>query len=99
MIKFLKIITGEDIIADVIEEEIGTDPLVTLKNPAMLLMSREGMAMVPYAPFVKGDSVKLATSRIIYEGELDDEILKAYNERFGSGIVVPPTPKLELFGL
>ncbi len=84
MIKILKLTTGEEVIADVDKGNSGWD----LKNPVRLMISEQGVGMMPFAPFVKSDTVCISDRHIIYLGDADDEVRNAYNAKFGSGLVV-----------
>lgn len=91
MVKFLKLITSEEIIADVSV----ADQKAIIKNPVRLAMTQEGVAMIPFIPFLKSDKVEIDLKDILFEGELEQEIKNAYNNKFGSGIVtsgaMPPS--------
>lgn len=88
MIKLLKLVTQEDVIADVLDENEVT---YELKNPARIVLTQQGVAMIPLAPFSKqGKSISVNVQHVVYEGEPEQELYNAYNERFGSGIVVAP---------
>ena len=85
-VEYIKLSTGEEIIS---QTESGVENL-TLKNPVMLAITREGVGMMPFAPFAKDSKVLLSKSHIVALGEPEDEIKNAYNSKFGSGIVVAP---------
>jgi hypothetical protein len=88
MIQLLKLITGEDIIADV-----SYDALVDkyqLKNPLRFLPTRDGVALAPLVLFAKNDTIEIKGTAVIFTAEPEDEIVNTYNEKFG-GIVVPPS--------
>jgi hypothetical protein len=92
-IEYLKISTGEDILAQT--ESAGNDSLV-LKNPMIFGISREGVGMMPFAPFAKDQKVTISKAHIIAYGEPDDEIKNAYNSKFGSGIVVASSGGIQI---
>lgn len=94
MIRLLKIITGEEIIADVTAESGGTS--ITLKTPCVIQLVRSdkspdgvSMGMLPYAPYTKDHSVTLARSQVVWSEEPVEELYNQYNRLFGTGIVVP----------
>lgn len=94
MIKLLKIITGEEIIAEVTEL---LDNKISLKSPISIGMAPNGVAMMEFCPFIKEKQIVLDKKHIIFDGTPDVEILNAYNSRFGSGIVVGSQAHLNLF--
>lgn len=95
MIKLLKLSTGEEIIAEK-QEERGS---IVIKNPVKMGLTAQGIAMMPFSPFLKANNnniiLHINSSHIIFEGEVDEEIVNAYNSKFGSGIVLAP-PGLRL---
>lgn len=87
-IKFAKLLSDEDIVADV--EQAEDVSKFTFKNPARLVITHQGVGMMPMNPFMKGKSVDIPKSYVVYTTDVDDEILNAYNAKFGSGIVFAP---------
>jgi len=87
MIKLLKLTTGEEVIADVEEAESNA---LALKNAVRLVLSQEGVGMMPFSPFTKSDTVSIDNQHVIFAEEPDDEVKNAYNSKFGSGLVVAP---------
>lgn len=86
MIKLVKLITSEEIIADLEEK----DGKYKLKNPVRIVLSHDGnAAMVPFSPFLAGDSIEVEPQNVLFQGELEQEVYNAYNSKFGSGIVMP----------
>lgn len=84
-IEYLKLSTGEDVIAQL---SATAGDIVEVKNAMVFGISREGVGMMPYAPFAKDQKITLHRSHIVAHGEPDDEIKNVYNSKFGSGIVV-----------
>ena len=84
MIKILKLTTGEEVIADV--ENLSGE--WALKNSIRLIISDQGVGMMPIAPFAKSDTVTLKDIHIMYQTDPDSELLNAYNSKYGSGIVI-----------
>lgn len=90
-IRCIKLISGEDVIADV-DEEI--DGLVILKKPSMIMMipnqnNQFGIALAPFCPFAKDDIVPIRAGAVISIFEPETGMLNEYNARYGSGLVVP----------
>ena len=92
-IKLIKLITGDDIVAKV---TIDGDYCM-LENAAKLILAPDGLGMMPLSPFGSENVLKIRESHVVFTTELDDEIKNAYNEKFGSGIVLTQSPSLELF--
>lgn len=90
-VEFIKLSSGEEIIS---QTEHSGDT-IALKSPVMLAITREGVGMMPFAPFAKDGKISLSRSHVLAIAEPDDEIKNAYNSKFGSGIVVAPA-KLSL---
>jgi hypothetical protein len=84
MVKIFKMIDGDDIIASV---EKTTKENITLKMPVRIGMTAQGVAMMPWCPFVENDLVTIRREHIIFEAPVDIQVANAYNEKFGSGIV------------
>jgi hypothetical protein len=87
MIKFLKFVTDEDVLAEIVEE---TNTHYVLKNAAKFVFTPEGVELVPVAMFIKEDTITVAKDKVVFEGEPEEEATNAYNSRFG-GLVVPPS--------
>ena len=95
-VRYVKLVTGEDVIADVTEVEGQAG--FTLRNPAKFFISEtpsgSSLGMMPFAPFCKGREVVVGAEHIICQMELEDEIYNAYNSKFGSGIIMAKGPML-----
>lgn len=94
MIKFVKLITNDDLIADV-EENSKKDkqgeyvPGFYLKNAVRIVFTPQGVGMVPYSPFtLDSQAIFISENNVLYTSELEEEIKNAYNSKFGSGIIV-----------
>lgn len=90
-IKCLKLISGDEIIADIDE---GIDGLVVLKKPLQIMMipnqnNQFGIGLAPFCPYAKDDVVPLRSGAILTIFDPETGMLNEYNSRYGSGIVVP----------
>ena len=81
-VKVLKLITGEEVIARVIEEK---NNLITLEKPMILQMlapdrttGQIGFAMVPWMKAAKNEKVIISTEHIIAEDEGSEQTNKNY---------------------
>jgi hypothetical protein len=89
MIKFFKLVTGEDALAEIVEEN---ELHYVLKNPMRFVPTQEGIGIAPLAMFVKnGATITINKDKVIFAAEPEDEIANVYNAKFGSGIVMPPS--------
>jgi hypothetical protein len=88
-VKVCKLITGEDIIADVEVDQNG----YTFNNPALIVVQqtqdgRVGAAFAPFAPYAKDNKVRIYKNYVIGEMEIDVKLINEYNRIFGSGIMI-----------
>jgi hypothetical protein len=89
MIKILKLVTGEEIIADAVRSD--TDWI--LKSPAViqLMSSRTDpnqimIGLLPYAQYTQGHNIVVPLNFVIWSENPVDELYNQYNSMFGSGI-------------
>ena len=83
MIKLLKLVTGEEVIADVEEVDIS----YLLKKPVRIGLTPEGAATVPLSPFADCKEVTIAKAHVLFTADPEEECRNAYNAHYGSGIV------------
>ena len=81
-VKVLKLITGEEVIARITEEE---NNLISLKNPMILQMlppttskGQVGFALIPYMKAAKNDKITISTEHILVTDEASDQTEKNY---------------------
>lgn len=86
MIKILRLVTGEDIVADIDRK----GDLVMLKNPHRLVMTREGLGSMPMCPFAKTTNFEISVHNVLFEAEPEDEIRNSYASATGSIVVASP---------
>ena len=93
-IRGFKLITGEDVVAEVLA---GGGGVTNLKNPVLIVVQPgvgggAQLSFAPFPPFSKESKTKEVTLRndhVVYIYEVQQEILNGYNSLFGSGLVVP----------
>lgn len=85
-IKVLKLVTGEEIISQ-IKEDDGINLL--LVEPQRFVMTEEGVGSMPLMPISKDKEYKISKNHVIIIAEADDNIRNVYNSKYGSGIVLP----------
>lgn len=88
-IKVFKMINGEEVISEVLNE---LADVYELKNPASIMLQPTqsgamGVGIAPYMPYVDGN-VSLRKNAIAAEGEPEQKMTNEYNRIFGSGIEV-----------
>jgi len=80
-VKVVKLITGEEIITRVTEEE---NNLITLKNPMTLQMlpptstGQVGFALVPWMKAAKNDNMTISIEHVLVTDEASDQSEKNY---------------------
>ena len=89
MIKIVKLITGEELIADTEDDHDS----ITLKQPCaiQLMPSRNDptqtmMGLIPYASYTEDFKVTVSLDKVIWQEKPSKEIYNQYNSAFGSGI-------------
>ena len=94
-VKLFRIVTGEEVIAEVISEDEDT---VTVQNGLVVLPTGQSVGFAPWSPVVDEDNRELVVSRnhIVYVGEVSSSIKKKYNEIYGSKLITPEDKKLIL---
>jgi len=91
-IKAVKLVSGEELIGEVVHEEPGLE--ITLKNVLAIMMQRTQtgdltVGFLPFAPYLgKGSSFSFELTKVIFVKEVDDQMKNNYNSIFG-GIVAP----------
>lgn len=91
MIRIVKMLSEGEIIADITEHE----QTITLKKPVRLVPVQDGLAMIPWLTLAKDQSsFTVSKQYVLCVYEADDEITNGYNEKFGTGIVLPTVGKI-----
>ena len=90
-IKLIRMWSGEDVIADVIEENEYT---VTMENPIVAVPSQQPgqIAFAPWSPLHAKGKIKVTEKYVVYMGEPQPEIIEQYNSMYGK--ISTPTKKL-----
>jgi len=94
-VQFFKLTTGEDILAKAKRDVSSWQ----LENPVKLTFTPQGVAMMPYAPFLKAEFITLPLEHVVFHGEVAEEVFNAYNSKFGSGIVLAGPGGLKIAGV
>jgi hypothetical protein len=90
MTKILKIVTiAEEIMAGIEEK----NEKVLLSNPMRIILTPDGVGMVPLSPFSGEKHIEVSKDKVIYVTTPEVELQNEYNAKFG-GIIAPPKIKL-----
>ena len=92
-VKLIRIVTGEEIIAELLEE---TASYIKVQNGLVVIPSTQGVGFAPWATIISKEKPEITLDKrnLIYIVDLDEEVTKKYNEMFGSKLVTPPSKKL-----
>ena len=97
-IKAVKLISGEELVGEVVHEERGNDGFIeeiSLKNVLAIMIQRAqdgnlSVGFVPFAPYLgKNTTFDFRHEKLLFVKEVDDQMANPYNSIFG-GIVTPP---------
>ena len=90
-VKILRLITGEDVIAKVEENDQG----LSLNKPFVIIPHQQGpgkpvqLMMTLYSPYSKSDNVTIKNDKIISIVEPKEEILSSYQQNTSSIVTAP----------
>lgn len=85
---FIKLTNGDDVLSEATVKDNGD---VELNNPARLGITHQGVGIGPMNPFVTEKKFTIKADHVLYTATPEAEIVNAYNEKFGTGIVMPPS--------
>lgn len=91
-IMMLRLVTGEEIIGKV--GVVGNmikvvKPAAVMLQPPTSPAGRANMALVDYIPMAKTKEIILDPRNVLFTYEPDNQIESAYQQNFGSGLVLP----------
>ena len=89
MIKVVKLVTGEDVVADIEIIDQSSGKVVVLKKPQRFMVTSEGVGSIPLVPFSSDESYTISYNHVLLIADPDPDIKNGYNSQFGNGIVVP----------
>ena len=93
-IKVIRMWSGEDVIADLIEEK---DDSVIICNPIVAVPAGNGqMGFAPWSPLLKGKNEELEVTKkyVVYIAEAQGQVVEQYEEMFS--VIKAPSKKLVL---
>jgi len=94
-VKLIRIVTGEEIIAELISQDENT---ITVKNGLVVLPNNQGVGFAQWATVIDPENpeVTMKQQHIVYVVEVQEDVCKKYNEMFGSKLITPNSKKLVL---
>ena len=92
-VKLIRIVTGEEIIAEVVSEDENT---ITVKNGLVVLPNATAVGFAQWATVIDPDNpeVTMKQQHVVYVVAVQEDVAKKYNEMFGSKLVTPSSKKL-----
>ena len=92
-VKLLRIVTGEEVIAELISE---TEDTITVQNGLAVLPTNNGVGFAPWATVISKENPEITISKthLVYVAEVQEDVCKKYNEMFGSKLITPDSKKL-----
>ena len=92
-VKLIRIITGEEIIAELISENAKE---VTVKNGLVVIPNAQGVGFAQWATVIDPERPEVTISRnhTVYIVEVQEDVCKKYNQMFGSKLITPDNKKL-----
>jgi hypothetical protein len=91
-VKLVKLVTGEEVVCDLTV----FDNLYKMKNSARIILSPDGVGMMPLCPFGKEDILEVDKKHVVFTTEPELELVNAYNSKFGSGIEIASANDLRI---
>lgn len=94
-VKLFRIITGEEVVAELVSE---TDDTITLKNGLVVLPTNNGVGFAPWATIIDPEEpeITLLKQHVVYTVKVQEDVKQKYNQMFGSKLVTPEEKKLIL---
>ena len=93
-VKLIRMWSGEDVIADLIEEK---EDSIVFCNPIVAVPTGQGqMGFAPWSPLLKGKNEELEVTKryVVYIADTQEQIEEQYCEMFS--VIQAPTKKLVL---
>ena len=90
-VSLIKLVSGEEVIADIKESQGGLE----LKSPAALMLTQEGLAMIPFVPYAEGN-ITIKQESVMFVAKPINELLNTYNQKYGSGLVLASNGQIQI---
>jgi len=90
-VKILKFMSGEEVVGDCTKR--GSKIFMDKPCAIVLINSKStpdqhSMALIPYAAYTKDHKIEIEKRHVMWEADLEDDVLNQYNRLFGSGIQI-----------
>ena len=94
-VKLLRIVTGEEVIAELLSE---TEDTITVQNGLAVLPTNNGVGFAPWATVISLENPEIALDmkHVIYSVEPQSGVVSQYNSIFGGPDIITPDKKLIL---
>jgi len=91
-VKLIRILTGEEIIAEVLSE---TDDTLTVQNGLVIIPQGQNIGFAPWTPVISNENPEVGINKnhIVYVAEVQSDVVDKYNEMFGSKLITTPKDK------
>ena len=92
-IKLLRIITGEEVIAELVD---WSDGMMIVRNGLVVLPSGNSYGFAPWATVIDSDNpeITMVRNHIVYIAEVASSVKKKYNDLYGSKLITPDEKKI-----
>ena len=94
-VKLIRIISGEEIIAEVLDWSNG---IITVKNALVVIPQQGQVGFAPWATVIDPErpEVALDMKHVIYSVEVNPDVIKQYVKLFGGPDIITPSKQLIL---
>jgi hypothetical protein len=94
-VKLIRMITGEEILAEVVD---WSDGILTIKNSLVVIPNAQQVGFAPWATVIdqQNPDIALDMKHVIYCVEVNPDVAKRYNELFGGPEIITPDKQLIL---
>ena len=94
-VKLIRMITGEEIVAEVVDFSNG---ILTIKNPLVVIPQQDQIGFAPWATVISLENPEIALDmkHVIYSVEPQSGVVSQYNSIFGGPDIITPDKKLIL---
>ena len=93
-VKLIRMWSGEDVVADLIEDKEDT---IVLSNPIVAVPAGNGqMGFAPWSPLLKekGEELEVTKKYVVYIADTQEQIIEQYESMFS--VIQKPSKKLVL---
>ena len=93
-VKLIRMWSGEDVVADLIEDKEDT---IVLSNPIVAVPAGNGqMGFAPWSPLLKekGEELEITKKYVVYIADTQEQIIEQYESMFS--VIQTPSKKLVL---